>query len=69
MWLPRFRSAQSSLMVMRATPLYSVRNDIAGAWVSGCDVTNLVHSIRSNGSIAIIGVGGSPRCAGGVASW
>lgn len=42
-----------------ATPLYLVGANLEAVRFVECDVTNAVHRIRPDGSIAIIGVGGS----------
>jgi len=42
-----------------ATPLYLVDGDFEKLRFLDCDVTNAVHRVRPNGSMAIVGVGGS----------
>ena len=42
-----------------ATPLYSVKDSLEELRFLDCDVTNVVHQLRSGGPMAIIGVGGS----------
>jgi hypothetical protein len=42
-----------------ATPLYLVGHDLEKLRFLQCDVTNAVHAIRPDGTMAIIGVGGS----------